>query len=172
MTAREFLVHRCGGNPRMVDAHREEVLAEADLLPKADVVAWLTKKAREQTPVEVLASKVARGAIRPNNLRMLPNPGFFEVDRTYTRPHHGETITFVVEAVSTSPDGLTTVAHGWRITPYTAGGWEPTTADDFTGWTEATQVHHYDKVPDPADGCHWCACGNRWPCKHAGEVTS
>jgi len=31
---------------------------------------------------------------------------------------------------------------------------------------------HYDKVPDPADGCHWCACGNRWPCKHAGEVTA
>ncbi len=26
---------------------------------------------------------------------------------------------------------------------------------------------HYDKVPDPLDGCHWCACGNRWPCKHA-----
>ena len=26
---------------------------------------------------------------------------------------------------------------------------------------------HYDKVPDPADGCHWCACGNRWPCKDA-----
>lgn len=66
-------------------------------------------------------------------------PEFFQPSRTYTRPHHGETITFVVEAVSTSPDGRTTVAHGWRTTPYTGGGWEPTTADDFTGWTEATE---------------------------------
>ncbi|MFM9703655.1 hypothetical protein [Streptomyces galilaeus] len=31
---------------------------------------------------------------------------------------------------------------------------------------------HYDKVPDPADGCHWCACGNRWPCKDAQAVTA
>lgn len=31
---------------------------------------------------------------------------------------------------------------------------------------------HYDTVPDPADGCHWCACGNRWPCKNAPEVTA
>jgi hypothetical protein len=21
---------------------------------------------------------------------------------------------------------------------------------------------HYDKTPDPLDGCHWCACGKRW----------
>jgi hypothetical protein len=38
--------------------------------------------------------------------------------------------------------------------------------------TAAPVSQHYDKVPDPADGCHWCACGNRWPCKHAGEVAS
>jgi len=31
---------------------------------------------------------------------------------------------------------------------------------------------HYDKVPDPADGCHWCACGNRWPCKDAPAVAA
>ncbi|MET7429567.1 hypothetical protein ABZT16_11295 [Streptomyces flaveolus] len=36
---------------------------------------------------------------------------------------------------------------------------------------EGSEVH-YDKVPDPADGCHWCACGNRWPCKDAGEVAA
>ncbi|MER5694864.1 hypothetical protein ACWDBO_31140 [Streptomyces mirabilis] len=36
----------------------------------------------------------------------------------------------------------------------------------------AAEPQHYDKVPDPADGCHWCACGNRWPCKHATAVTS
>jgi hypothetical protein len=35
---------------------------------------------------------------------------------------------------------------------------------------QAPAPQHYDKVPDPADGCHWCACGNRWPCKDAGEA--
>ncbi|MEU4154733.1 hypothetical protein [Streptomyces antimycoticus] len=34
---------------------------------------------------------------------------------------------------------------------------------------EGSEVH-YDKVPGPLDGCHWCACGNRWPCKDAGAV--
>jgi hypothetical protein len=36
----------------------------------------------------------------------------------------------------------------------------------------AVAPQHYDKVPDPQDGCHWCACGNRWPCKDAGAVAS
>lgn len=36
----------------------------------------------------------------------------------------------------------------------------------------ANAVQHFDKVPDPLDGCHWCACGKRWPCKDAAEVTS
>ncbi|MFH9574282.1 hypothetical protein ACH4MG_27540 [Streptomyces sp. NPDC017454] len=31
----------------------------------------------------------------------------------------------------------------------------------------AVATLHYDKVPDPLDGCHWCACGNRWPCKQS-----
>ena len=35
----------------------------------------------------------------------------------------------------------------------------------------APAPQHYDKVPDPLDGCHWCACGNRWPCKGDGAVT-
>jgi hypothetical protein len=35
---------------------------------------------------------------------------------------------------------------------------------------EAPVSQHYDKVPDPQDGCHWCACGNRWPCKDARAV--
>jgi hypothetical protein len=42
------------------DAHRAEVLAEA----KVEVVAWLVKKDRENTPVGELASKVDRGAVR------------------------------------------------------------------------------------------------------------
>lgn len=36
----------------------------------------------------------------------------------------------------------------------------------------APAPQHYDKVPDPLDGCHWCACGNRWPCKQAGGVAA
>jgi hypothetical protein len=64
--------------------------------------------------------------------------GFFQPGHTYTRPHHGQPITFVVTAVSTSPDGHTTVAHGWRITPYTNGGWELADADDMDGWTDTT----------------------------------
>jgi hypothetical protein len=71
------------GGRASIDAYRAEVLAEAGLLPKADVVAWLVKKAREDTPVWLLASKVERGAVRPDNLRMLP-PNFFEPGRTYT----------------------------------------------------------------------------------------
>lgn len=38
--------------------------------------------------------------------------------------------------------------------------------------TEAPAQQHFDKVPDPLDGCHWCACGNRWPCQDAGEVAA
>jgi hypothetical protein len=67
-----------------LDAYRAEVLAEAELLPKADVVAWLVKKAREfralghkqghaqADALAAMASKVDRGAIRPDNLRTLP----------------------------------------------------------------------------------------------------
>lgn len=122
------------------DAHRTEVLAE--------VTAWLVKKAREfraggrkadraqADTAAVLASKIARGAVRPDNLRMLPDPGFFEVDRTYRREHHGQPILFVVSAVSVSPDGQRTIAHGWRSDPYSS--WEPSDSDDLTGWTDVT----------------------------------
>jgi len=123
-------------------AHRTEVLAE--------VTAWLVKKAREfhvssrkrereqGDTCAVLASKIARGAVRSNNLRMLPDAGFFEVDRTYQREHRGAAITFKVEAISTSPDGRLTVAHGWRLGP--DFGWEPSDSDDFTGWTDVTEA--------------------------------
>jgi hypothetical protein len=127
---------------RMLDAHRSEVLAE--------VTTWLIKKAREfhasrrkaereqGDTCAVLASKIARGAVRPNNLLMLPTAGFFEVDHTYTREHHGQPITFKVEAISTSPDGRQTVAHGWRTDPYS--DWGPFDSDDFTGWTDVTEA--------------------------------
>lgn len=138
----ELLAMRADTRDRMCrDAHaagRAEVLAEADLLPKADVVAWLIKKAREGTPVEVLASKVERGAVRPDNLRMLPT--FFQPGHTYVREHHGETIRFLVEHVGTSPDGsYYAVAFGWRW----LGDEElasPSDSDDFTGWTDITDA--------------------------------
>lgn len=127
---------------KRLDAHRTEVLAE--------VTAWLIKKAREfhassrkqereqGDTCAVLASKIARGAVRPNNLRMLPNLGFFEVDRTYRREHHGAPVTFKVDAISTSPDGRLTVAHGWRTDPY--DDWTPFDSDDLTGWTDVTEA--------------------------------
>ena len=88
--------------------HRAEVLAEADLLPKADVVAWLVKKTREETPVWLLASKVERGAIRPDNLRMLP-PNFFEPGTTYRNGLY----TFHCHGIGPHPTTGETRAVGW-----------------------------------------------------------
>ncbi|KAB2975989.1 hypothetical protein F8R89_30750 [Streptomyces sp. SS1-1] len=122
---------------RLAHNYRDEVLAEADLLPKADVVAWLTKKAREGTPVEVLASKVERGAVRPDNLRMLP-ADFFEPGHTYTRQHHASTIRFLVQHVDWSPCGTYKVAFGWRVEDGDVT-WSPTDSDDFGGWVDVTQ---------------------------------
>lgn len=125
-----------------LDAHRAEVLHE--------VTMWLVKKAREfhassrkrereqGDTAAILASKIARGAVRPDNLRTLPNAGFFEVDRTYEREHHGHTIRFLVRCVDESPDGSYRVAFGWRREPFS--GWEPSDSDDFTGWTEVTEA--------------------------------
>jgi hypothetical protein len=150
----------------IVDAHRAEVLAEADLLPKAEVVAWLTKKAREETPVWLLASKVDRGAVRPDNLRMLP-ADFFEPGHSYSH----------CVAVTAHPTTSQRLAMGWLSE---RGEWHRPTVCNLGQWLHEydgvqppdSTPQHYDKVPDPADGCHWCACGNRWPCKDAGEATS
>lgn len=65
-------------------------------------------------------------------------PDFFQVGRAYTREHHGEPVTFKVEAISTSPDGRQTVAHGWRTDRYS--GWDPFDSDDLTGWTDVTEA--------------------------------
>lgn len=105
-------------------AGRAEALVEADLLPKADVVTWLTKKAREiprgnkigraqGDVLAVMASKVARGAVRPDNLRMLP-PDFYEVGRTYTDPSADYDWKFRVDAVTTHPQTGERMALGWR----------------------------------------------------------
>ena len=63
----------------MADAFRAEVIAERD----AQIVTWLTKKAREYgdsnrenrakaEAVACMASKLSRGAVRENNMQMLP----------------------------------------------------------------------------------------------------
>ncbi|UPZ27729.1 hypothetical protein MUK60_07755 [Streptomyces sp. LRE541] len=156
----------------LLDRQRAEVLAEADLLPKAQVVAWLAKKAREDTSVWLLASKADRGAIRPDNLRMLP-PDFFEPGHSYT---HRNGTDFHCVAVTAHPQSGERLAMGWHVDSW--GLHVPTTVGidqwrheyDGVQAPETAESQHYDKVPDPADGCHWCACGNRWPCKDAGAV--
>ena len=122
---------------QLVDAHRVEVLAEAELLPKADVVAWLVKKSREETPVWLLASKVERGAIRPDNLRMLP-ADFFEPDRTYQRRRW----QFQCLAVAPNPFNGETRAVGYLHRPgepATAAALDP---DDWAhgGWADVTEA--------------------------------
>jgi hypothetical protein len=121
------------------DAHRTEILAEAELLPKADVVAWLVKKAREDTPVWQLASKVDRGAVRPDNLRMLP-ADFFEPGHTYRNGLY----TYRCVGVGPHPTTSETRAVGWlthadRQAPevwamdpddWTLGGWSEGGAAD------------------------------------------
>jgi hypothetical protein len=97
----------------LADVLGEKATAEAataELLPKADVVAWLVKKSREEKSWDaaVLASKVARGAVRPNNLRTLP-ADFFEPDRTYA---HGA-YRFRCEYLATHPTSGRRSAWGW-----------------------------------------------------------
>lgn len=92
---------------------RAEVLAE--------VSTWLVKKAREfraagetvqADTAALLASKVARGAVRPDNLRMLP-ADFFEPGRTYRHTNsHGDTWEFRVVAIDRDPAN-TLQAIGW-----------------------------------------------------------
>lgn len=112
------------------DAHRAEVLA--------DVSAWLVKKAREfraagQTTqadtASRLSSKVDRGAIRPNNLRMLP-ADFFEPGRTYTHVDDRTDWMFRVDTVTTHPEDGERTALGWR---HFRGQWDPYAygEDDF-----------------------------------------
>lgn len=125
------------------DAHRAEVLAE--------VTAWLVKKAREfhasnrkserqqGDTAATLASKIARGAVRPNNLRMLPDPGFFEVDHTYA----SGTTKFRCEAISYSPGTGERRALGWKYAQvYAVPHWYATALDpdDWArgGWEDTT----------------------------------
>lgn len=118
----------------MLDAHRAEVLAEA----KVEVVAWLVKKAREGTPIEQLASKAARGAIRPDNLRMLPAT-FFEAGRTYRL---GARHTFRCTDIDSNPGTGERHAIGWAYDSHT-DRWRVTDMDSFSwhgGWVDVTEA--------------------------------
>ncbi|MCX4703927.1 hypothetical protein [Streptomyces sp. NBC_01373] len=140
---------------RLAHAYRDEVLAEADVLPKAHVVAWLVKKAREERAgstredrvradvIGVLASKVERGAIRPDNLRMLP-ADFFEPGHTYTESDGSTDWKFRCDAITTHPENGERTALGWR---HFQGKWEPCAyfEDDFdvhqyVGHTDVTET--------------------------------
>lgn len=130
----------------MLDEYAAEVRAERD----GEVTAWLVKKAREfhassrkrereqGDTCAVLASKIARGAVRPNNTLMLPNPGFFEVDRTYEyAPLH---ILFRCDAIGVHPVTGEPSAVGWIR--YRGGGWSSgdySPAEYADGWTEVTE---------------------------------
>ena len=102
---------------------------------------------------------------------------FFQVGRTYRL---GQRHTFRCTSVDVNPGTGEQHAIGWGYDTHTTR-WRVTDLTSFNwggGWTEVTEpgqapvLEHYDKVPDPADGCHWCACGNRWPCKDATAVTA
>src|SRR5690606_2919459 len=105
----------------LADRYRAEGLAEA--------TTWLVKKAREframggemraaqADAVAAMASKVERGAVRPDNLRMLP-AGFFEPGHAYThRPGPddlgGPRLRFYCESVTTDKATGQPVARGW-----------------------------------------------------------
>jgi len=149
----EYIVQciREGGSMYEEDArkflaeHDAHVLAEADLLPKAHVVAWLTKHARENTPVWQLASKVDRGAVRPNNLRMLPAT-FFEAGHTYTdgTGYSAPEVTtvFHVEHVTRHPDRGHLRAIGWSRSGEPGASWHGDFRDEgeFDGWTDVTEA--------------------------------
>lgn len=121
-----------------LDAYRDEVLAE--------VTTWLVKKAREyraagQTvqadTASLLSSKVDRGAVRPDNLRMLP-ADFFEPGHSYT---HRNGHDFHCVAVTTHPVTGEQLAMGWHIDSW---GHSPATVG-VNQWR-----HEYDGVQEPA----------------------
>jgi hypothetical protein len=137
-------LHDVAHAEQLVDAHRTEVLVE--------VTAWLVKKAREFRAVNTrkgtaqanavasMASKISRGAVRPDNLRMLPDPGFFEVDRTYANG----TTKFRCEAISPSPTTGEHRAIGWKYARvYAVHHWFATALDpddwEHGGWVEVTE---------------------------------
>lgn len=110
---------------QLLDELTAEVRAERD----TQFVAWLLKKAREYPTnparqenaadaIARLADKVARGAVRPNNLRT----DFYQPGHTYTHIDDGTDWQFRVDTVTTRPDNGERTALGWR---HFKGEWEP-----------------------------------------------
>ncbi|WP_394436178.1 hypothetical protein [Streptomyces sp. SGAir0957] len=118
----------------------------------SEVTAWLIKKSREfyahgepkrAETAAILASKVSRGAIRPDNLRTLPDPGFFEAGRIYRSSRHAD-LRFDCLTIDVDPATRETCAIGWRfgapdedarkreIAALDVGDWA------CCGWTDAT----------------------------------
>lgn len=131
---KELLAERTDVRDRMLsDAHaagRAEALAE--------FATWLVKKSREGFPdAAVLASKVSRGAVRPDNLRMLP-PDFFVPGRVYAH----DVYRFRCEFIVTHPTHGRRSAWGWF--GHEGRGWRH---QDFSErqfqvreWTDVTDV--------------------------------
>jgi hypothetical protein len=148
----EMKCEGCREAMALADRYRAEAVAERD----AEIMRWLGKKAREYRAtgkkadaeradfLNVIASKISRGAVRPNNT-MLPagvKPTFFEPGRTYQRdgaPFEDETWTFKVAAVATDPHGRL-AAFGFLSRD--GASWldicEGTDSWAKDGWTEVT----------------------------------
>lgn len=155
----EYIVHAIREGASMYEEDARAFLAEHDAHVRAErdamTVAWLVKKAREfraaggqeraaqADAVAAMASKIERGAVRANNLRMLA-ADFYEPGHTYTEPDGSTDWRFRCDTVTTHPE------HGGR----TALGWR-----HFQGeWTECAygeddwKVHLFGGVTDVTEG--------------------
>ena len=153
----EYIVQCVRDAGSMYEKDARSFLAEHDAHVRtktlAEVTAWLVKKAREfhvssrkqereqGDTCAVLASKIARGAVRPDNLRMLPEPGFFEVDHAYV----SGTCQFRCEAITPSPGTGEVRALGWKRSPmHGTHLWHAVALDpddwEHGGWTDVTEA--------------------------------
>lgn len=128
------------------DAHAAEVRIERD----AEILRWLGKKAREYRAtgtkadraradlISTLASKISRGAVRPDNTRLPAGvePTFFEPGYTYTNPEFPQYgWRFRCDTVTTHPEDGELTALGWR---FFKDEWEP-----YAYYQDDWDVHQY-----------------------------
>lgn len=150
MTARAD-IHRLfesGRTSHRLDEYLDAHHAERD----TEIVRWLSKKAREYRAtgrktdreradfITVLASKISRGAVRPNNTRLPAGvlARFFEPGCTYQRRR------WLFECLSVAPDPFTgeTRAVGFLHRPGEPATATAMNADNWAdeGWTDATEA--------------------------------
>ncbi|KOX32850.1 hypothetical protein ADL07_11910 [Streptomyces sp. NRRL F-4707] len=118
----------------------DELTAEVRTERDTQFVAWLLKRSREDEHGDViarLASKVQRGAVRPNNLRT----DFFQPGHGYT---HLDGHDFLCVAVINHPVTGEQLAMGWRSEH---DEWHRPTVVGINQWR-----HEYDGVEPPKDG--------------------